>query len=60
MRGRCGCLDLFLLFKGYEECCLFFLPPLSPSPKLCVYGGEAGRGGGPKKSLAMVILPHPS
>lgn len=33
MRGRCGCLDLFLLFKGYEECCLFS-PLLSSPPEL--------------------------
>lgn len=33
MRGRCGCLDLSLLFKGYEECCLFSLS-LPPPPEL--------------------------
>lgn len=35
MRGRCGCLDLFLLFKGCEECCLF--SPSSP-PRLSFRG----------------------
>lgn len=61
MRGRCSCLDLFLLFKGYEECCLFFSPPSLSLPRLscvCMGGRRAGRGDQRKASLWLFFLTH--